>query len=141
MRGTHATCSAFQSWIITNHEWNITCSHIKSSPHTKDACARAFWPVCSPHFLSQLRLLWAWRRSNNNDVVGWAALPPDELVAEYRESPRYWVFVRSRDFVAPRIASVIVAEREYPVFFRETVVVNRTVVVRDRGPRFAVNPG
>jgi hypothetical protein len=82
-----------------------------------------------------------WRRSNNNDVVGWAALPPDEVIAEYRESPRYWVFVRSRDFVSPRIASVIVTEREYPVFFRETVVVNRTVVVRDRGPRFAVNPG
>ena len=82
-----------------------------------------------------------WRRSNNNDVVGWAALPPDEIVAEYRESPRYWVFVRSRDFVAPRIASVIVTEREYPVFFGETVVVNRTVLVSDRGPRFAVNPG
>jgi hypothetical protein len=82
-----------------------------------------------------------WRRSNDNNVIGWAALPPDEIVAEYRESPRYWVFVRSRDFVAPRIASVIVTEREYPVFFRETVVVNRTVVVRDRGPRFAVNPG
>jgi hypothetical protein len=82
-----------------------------------------------------------WRRSNNNDVVGWAALAPDEVVAEYRESPRYWVFVRSRDFVSPRIASVIVTEREYPVFFRETVVVNRTVVIRDRGPRFAVNPG
>ena len=82
-----------------------------------------------------------WRRSNNNDVVGWAALAPDDVVAEYRESPRYWVFVRSRDFVAPRIASVIVTEREYPVFFRETVVVNRTVVIRDRGPRFAVNPG
>src|SRR5215510_861991 len=82
-----------------------------------------------------------WRRGNNNDVVGWAALPPEEVVAEYRESPRYWVFVRSRDFVSPRIASVIVTEREYPVFFRESVVVNRTVVVRDRGPRFAVNPG
>src|SRR5262245_41021924 len=82
-----------------------------------------------------------WRRSNNNDVIGWAALPPDEVIAEYRESPRYWVFVRSRDFVAPRIASVIVTQREYPVFFRETVLVNRTVVVRDRGPRFAVNPG
>jgi hypothetical protein len=82
-----------------------------------------------------------WRRSNNNDVIGWAALPPDDVVAEYRESPRYWVFVRSRDFVAPRIASVIVTERDYPAFFRETVVVNRTVVVRDRGPRFAVNPG
>ena len=37
---------------------------------------------------------------------------------------------------SPRIASVIVTEREYPAFFRETVVVNRTVVVRDRGLEF-----
>src|SRR5262249_25856305 len=80
-----------------------------------------------------------WRRSD--DVVGWAALPPDDVVVDYRESPRFWAFVRARDFVAPRIANVIVSERQYPVFFRETVVVNRTVVVRDRGPRFAVNPG
>jgi Family of unknown function (DUF6600) len=80
-----------------------------------------------------------WRRSDN--VVGWAALPPDDVVVEYRESPRFWVFVRARDFVSPRVASVIVSEREYPVFFRETVLVNRTVVVRDHGPRFAVNPG
>ena len=29
-----------------------------------------------------------WRRSD--DVVGWAALPPDDVVVEYRESPRYW---------------------------------------------------
>jgi hypothetical protein len=81
-----------------------------------------------------------WRRSNDSDVVGWAALPPDDVVVEYRESPRFWVFVRARDFIAPRIANVIVSEREYPTYFRETVLVNRTVEVRDRG-RFAVNPG
>ena len=80
-----------------------------------------------------------WRRSD--DVVGWAALPPDDVVVEYRESPRYWAFVRARDFVAPRAASVIMSEREYPTYFRETVVVNRSVIVSDRGPRFAVNPG
>jgi hypothetical protein len=80
-----------------------------------------------------------WRRSD--DVVGWAALPPDDVVVEYRESPRYWAFVRARDFVAPRAASVIISEREYPTYFRETVVVNRSVIVSDRGPRFAVNPG
>jgi hypothetical protein len=80
-----------------------------------------------------------WRRSD--DVVGWAALPPDDVVVEYRESPRYWAFVRARDFVAPRAASVIISEREYPTYFRQTVVVNRSVIVSDRGPRFAVNPG
>ncbi|MFL5115036.1 MAG: DUF6600 domain-containing protein, partial [Microvirga sp.] len=80
-----------------------------------------------------------WRRSDN--VVGWAALPPDDVVVEYRESPRFWVFVRARDFVSPRVANVIISQREYPTYFRETVLVNRTVVVRDRGPGFAVNPG
>jgi hypothetical protein len=80
-----------------------------------------------------------WRRSN--DVVGWAALPPDDVEVEYRESPRYWAFVRARDFIAPRAANVIISEREYPTYFRETVVVNRSVIVSDRGPRFAVNPG
>src|SRR6266446_5715924 len=56
-----------------------------------------------------------WRRSD--DVVGWAALPPDDVAVEYRESPRYWAFVRARDFIAPRAASVIISEREYPTYF------------------------
>ena len=37
-----------------------------------------------------------------------------------------------------RIASVILPIRQYDVFIRQTVIVNRTVVIRDR---FAVNPG
>ena len=67
-------------------------------------------------------------------------MPPDEVVVEYYEQPRYWAFVRGRDFVAPRIASVILPVREYDVVIRETEVVNRTVVVSDRAA-FAVNPG
>jgi hypothetical protein len=80
-----------------------------------------------------------WRRGTN--VVGWAALPPDEVIVEYQERPQVWVFVRPAEFVAPRIASVVIREREHAVFLRETVVENRTVIIRDRGPRFAVNPG
>jgi hypothetical protein len=80
-----------------------------------------------------------WRHGREH--VGWAPLPPDEIVVEYRERPEVWVFVGVRDFVAaPRLAAVIVPIREQTVLLRETFVVNQTVILRDRG-RFAVNPG
>ena len=78
-----------------------------------------------------------WRHGRGH--AGWAPLPPDEVIVEYRERPQFWVFVRERDLVAPRITEVILPPQEREVFFRETVVVNRTVVLEDR--RFAVNPG
>jgi hypothetical protein len=80
-----------------------------------------------------------WRRGDGDaEYVGWAPLPPDEVVVTYRNEPRFWIFVRGRDFIAPRIASAILPIRQYDVFIRQTVIVNRTVVSRDR---FAVNPG
>jgi hypothetical protein len=80
-----------------------------------------------------------WR--HGGDRIGWAPLPPDDIVVEYRERPDVWIFVRERDFVtAPRLAAVILPVRDYPVLVRETVVVNQTVVFRE-GNRFAVNPG
>jgi hypothetical protein len=78
-----------------------------------------------------------WRRGTQD--IGWAPLPPDEVVTVFRDEPRFWIFVRSRDFLAPRITSVIVPVREYDTLIRETVVENRTVDIRDR--RIAVNPG
>ena len=78
-----------------------------------------------------------WR--HGRQYAGWAPLPPDEVVVEYRERPQFWVFVHERDLIAPRITAVILPPQEREVFFRETVVVNRTVVLQDR--RFAVNPG
>jgi hypothetical protein len=78
-----------------------------------------------------------WRRGG--DYVGWAPLPPEEIVVAYRDEPDYWTFVRPRDLVAPRINVVILPARQRDVYIRNTVVVNTTVVVRDR--RFAVNPG
>jgi Family of unknown function (DUF6600) len=77
-----------------------------------------------------------WR--SGSQYVGWAPLPPDEIVVEYRDEPDVWVFVRARDFIAPRIATVVLPLRERTVFIRDTVVVNRTMVIRDRGPRIAV---
>lgn len=80
-----------------------------------------------------------WRRGN--DYVGWAPSPPDELAMEYRDDPRYWIFVRPSDVVAPRLTAVILPPRQQTVYFQSTVVVNRTVVIDNRGPRIAVNPG
>src|SRR5215468_11083890 len=78
-----------------------------------------------------------WRHGRQH--VGWAPLPPDEVIVEYREAPQFWVFVRERDLVAPRVTAVILPPQEREVFFRDTAVVNRTVVLQDR--RFGVNPG
>src|SRR6266853_3920996 len=78
-----------------------------------------------------------WRHGRQH--VGWAPLPPDEVMVEYRERPQFWVFVRERDLVAPRITEVILPQQEREVFFRDTAVVNRTVVLEDH--RFGVNPG
>ncbi len=78
-----------------------------------------------------------WRRGAQH--VGWAPLPPEEVVVEFREKPEVWVFVRIRDFTAPRITAVLVPARERETFIRETVVENRTIVIREQ--RIAVNPG
>ena len=78
-----------------------------------------------------------WRRGD--EYFGWAPLPPDRVVVDYRDNPDVWVFVRPRDFVAPVIARVVLPAPEYRVIIRRTVIVNRTVVIRDR--RIAVNPG
>jgi hypothetical protein len=74
-------------------------------------------------------------------IVGWAPMPPAAVVAEYVDAPEFWTFVRIGDFAtAPRLAAVILPFDESPVFLRETVLINRTVVLNERG-RFAVNPG
>jgi hypothetical protein len=83
-----------------------------------------------------------WRRARQGlDYVGWAPLPPDDMIVEYVEEPRFWVFVRGPDFIAPRIAPFILPVARYNVFINETVIVNRTVLVAGHGGRFAVNPG
>jgi hypothetical protein len=80
-----------------------------------------------------------WRRGATH--IGWAPLPPDEIVAEYYDEPDVWLFVRGRDFAAPHLVSVILPVHEHHTFIHDTVVVNRSVLIRDRGPAFAVNPG
>jgi Family of unknown function (DUF6600) len=83
-----------------------------------------------------------WRRARQGfDYVGWAPLPPDDLIVEYVEEPRFWIFVRGPDFIAPRILPIILPFARYNVFINETVIVNRTVLVAGQGGHFAVNPG
>ena len=81
-------------------------------------------------------LAWVyWRRGTRH--FGWAPLPPDEIIVDVRDEPQYWIFCRPEDFLATDIATVFIEPE--PAFFSETVVVNETFVLRDRG--FAVNPG
>ncbi len=83
-----------------------------------------------------------WRRSD--DYVGWAPLPPDDVIYEYDDAPAYWVFVPFRHMLAPRLHSYYVPPSRTTIIIRNTVVINRTIVVehrRDGRARFAVNAG
>jgi len=95
---------------------------------------------------------WVWVRGNEwgpawvdwrqgSEYIGWAPLPPDDFIVEYRENPIYWTFLQPRNLLALSLASVILSPRQRDVVIRQTVVVNRTVVLGDGGRRFAVNPG
>lgn len=79
----------------------------------------------------------SWRRGG--DEVGWAPLPPDEVIVEIEDDPDVWIFVRSRDVIAPNIVQVIVPRQRAVVLVRETVVVSRTVFVANA--RVAANVG
>ena len=47
-----------------------------------------------------------WRRARQGfDYVGCAPLPPDDLIVEYVEEPRFWIFVRGPDFRAAEAAA------------------------------------
>ena len=73
------------------------------------------------------------------DYVGWAALPPDDVIVEYDDDPAYWVFVSPRYLTSPRWRSYGVASSRRAAAFRQTAVVNRTLGY-GRG-RAAVNAG
>jgi hypothetical protein len=73
------------------------------------------------------------------DYVGWAPLPPDEVIEEYDDDPTYWVFVSPRYLAAPRWRSYMVPQSRRAGAFGRTSVVNRSVGY-GRG-RAAVNPG
>lgn len=73
------------------------------------------------------------------DEIGWAPLPPDDLLDVYDDQPDYWVFVPMRYIAEPRVRVYFVPPERYVVLLRSTRVVNRPVHIRDR--RIWVNPG
>jgi hypothetical protein len=79
----------------------------------------------------------SWRRGEQR--IGWAPQPPDEVFVEIRDNPHYWVFVEPRDFISDRVWTNIEPGWHQTILLQQTLIVNRTVVVHDRG--FAVNPG
>jgi hypothetical protein len=78
-----------------------------------------------------------WRYGD--DYVGWAPMPPDEIIYEHDDAPSYWVFVSPRFLTAPRLHAYIVPQSRRAFALRRTRVVNRTVGY-GRG-RAAVNAG
>jgi hypothetical protein len=80
-----------------------------------------------------------WRRGG--DRIGWAPQPPDEIYIEIRDNPRYWVFVEPRDFVSVTLWTEVEPAWRHTELLQQTVIVNRTVIVRERGSIIAVNPG
>jgi hypothetical protein len=81
-----------------------------------------------------------WRYGEGGeDYVGWAPLPPDELIETYESQPVYWVFVPGRYMTAPRWRNYAVPLHRRMTILRSTRIVNRTLGVQ--GARLAVNPG
>ncbi len=83
-----------------------------------------------------------WRRGD--DYVGWAPLPPDDTYYEYDDEPTYWVFLRPRYMLALRLHRYFVPPARTTIIIRNTVVINRTIVVehqRNGRARIAVNAG
>lgn len=73
------------------------------------------------------------------DDIGWAPLPPDDLIDTYDAEPEYWVFVPLRYIGEPRLRSYYVPFDRRRALLRETHVINRPVHIQ--GQRIWVNPG
>lgn len=73
------------------------------------------------------------------DYVGWAPLPPDELIDDYDDDPSYWVFIAPRFLTARRLHGYFVPRNRHAFVFQRSRVVNRTLRF-ERG-RAGVNPG
>jgi hypothetical protein len=78
-----------------------------------------------------------WRYGDDN--VGWAPLPPDDLIDTYDEQPDNWVFVPLRYIGEPEMRRYYVPRDRRMVILRESRLINRPVHVEGR--RLWVNPG
>ena len=77
-----------------------------------------------------------WRRGDG--IVGWAPLPPDDVIYDYDDDPAYWVFVEPRYVAAPRLRGYYLDRQRTGSVMRSSVMVNRTF---RSGARVGVNPG
>jgi hypothetical protein len=80
-----------------------------------------------------------WRRGD--DIVGWAPMPPDDVVVDDNLAPHFWNFVYAADLVAPSLATVVLPAAQALVFIGQTVFINPTVVVRTNDRVVVANPG
>jgi hypothetical protein len=78
-----------------------------------------------------------WRYGD--DYVGWAPMPPDDLLNVYEDEPMYWVFVQPRYIIAPQPRRYFIPSQRRAGLLRATHIVNRTFA--PQGARVAVNPG
>ena len=73
------------------------------------------------------------------DDIGWAPMPPDDVVDAYDDDAQYWSFVPLRYIGAPELRRYYVPRDRRTVILRETRIINRPVHVEGR--RIWVNPG
>src|SRR5262249_48902152 len=80
-----------------------------------------------------------WRRGET--AIGWSPMPPDDVIQEVEADPQVWLFVEPSDLVVPSLATYILPPERAVVFVRETVVVNQTIILREKGHIVCANPG
>ena len=73
------------------------------------------------------------------DDIGWAPLPPDDMVDAYDSEPNYWVFVPLRYIGESELRRHYVPLGRRAAMLRETHIINRPVHIEGR--RLWVNPG
>jgi hypothetical protein len=81
----------------------------------------------------------SWRRGD--DAVGWAPMPPDEVIDEYEDHPEVWCFVRPEEIFTRRVGFVAFPRAQDSAFEAQSVLVNRTVFAKQGDKRFVANPG
>jgi hypothetical protein len=73
------------------------------------------------------------------DDIGWAPLPPDDLVDAYDDNAEYWSFVPLGYIGEPELRRYYVPRDRRTVLLRDTRIINRPVHIEGR--RVWVNPG
>jgi hypothetical protein len=81
----------------------------------------------------------SWRRGD--DAVGWAPMPPDEVIDQYEDQPEVWCFVRPEEIFTQRVGFVAFPRGQDSAFEAQTVLVNRTVFAKQGDKHLVANPG